>query len=60
MPRLPVQTQAEFAAWEATQIATRQAVLAGDLASLDLGAEARGGALTAITQEGTAPAGHAH
>ena len=51
-----VQSRAEFDAWEATQIAARQAVLAGDLASLDLGVGAGNGAVTA----GLAEVGGSH
>jgi hypothetical protein len=56
-----VQSQAEFSAWEATQFAARQAVLSGNLASLDFGANAGPGAATVGVSEGAASsAPHVH
>ncbi|MEX1256474.1 MAG: cytochrome c oxidase subunit II [Gemmatimonadota bacterium] len=55
-----VQPQAEFEAWEATQVAARQAVLGGVLASLDIGAEAGNGAVTSGLAEGAATPMHEH
>jgi len=56
-----VQSQAEFDAWEATQVAARQAVLAGDLAALDLGANGGPGATTAgVSIDAASSAAHVH